>query len=32
MYKVTDIIRIESKTGSEELFREVREWSNDLEG
>lgn len=31
MYEITDIIRIESQTDSGELFREIREWRNDLE-
>ncbi len=31
MYEITDIIRVESKTDSEELFREIREWRNDIE-
>jgi hypothetical protein len=31
MYEITDIIRIESQTDGGELFREIREWRNDLE-
>ena len=31
MYEITDIIRIESKTDSSELFREIREWRDSLE-
>lgn len=31
MYEITDIIRVESKTDSSELFREIREWRDELE-
>lgn len=31
MYKVTDIIKAESTTDSAELFREIREWRDELE-
>lgn len=31
MYKVTDIIKAVSTTDSEELFREIREWRDELE-